>query len=303
MSQTERPVIYIAVPCYNEEEVLPISSKALTGKLRALISAGEISEKSRVAFIDDGSKDATWQIISDYCEKDELICGIKLSRNRGHQNALLAGLMTLREHADAVISIDADLQDDVDAFDGMIAKYKEGCEIVFGVRGARETDSFLKRTTAQSYYKLLKMLGADIIYNHADYRLMSRCALDAMSEYGEVNLFLRGIVPMLGYKYDCVYYDRAERAAGKSKYSPGKMFALAWEGVTSISTRPLRFITVLGLFIFLCSIAMLIYFVVRYFTGHTVLGWASLAVSIWGIGGLLMLAIGIIGEYVGKIYL
>lgn len=301
-AMNDRPVIYVAVPCYNEEEVLPITCDAVTSKLKKLIASGVISEDSRVVFIDDGSTDRTWDLIERYSETP-LVGGIKLSGNKGHQNALMCGLMTLREKADAVLSIDADMQDDIDAFDEMIEKFENGGEIICAVRGARKKDSFFKRFTAHSYYRILRMMGADVIYDHADYRLMSRKALDALSEYGEVNLFLRGMVPMLGFKPECVYFDRAERAAGKSKYTLRKMLALAWEGITSISTKPIKLITRLGVLIFLCSIGMLVYFLIRYFTGHTVEGWASIAVSLWGIGGLLMLAVGIIGEYVGKIYL
>ncbi len=295
--------LYIAVPCYNEEEVLPITFNALCEKLGDMIGRGRISEESRIVFIDDGSKDRTWELISEYAKKHPLVCGIKLSGNFGHQNALMCALMTLRTEADAVISIDADMQDDIDVFDEMLSCYEDGCDIVFGVRSARKKDSFFKRFSASCYYRLLKSMGADIIYNHADYRLMSRRALEALSEYEEVNLFLRGIVPSMGFKTACVSYERAERAAGSTKYPLSKMLSLAWEGITSFSTKPIRLVTRLGAFIFLVSIAMLIYFFIRYFTGHTVVGWASLAVSLWAIGGLLMLAIGIIGEYIGKIYL
>ncbi len=296
-------VLYISVPCYNEEEVLPITVNALSEKLNFLIRAERISPLSRIVFVDDGSRDRTWELISGFAESDPLVCGIKLSANCGHQNALMCALMTLREKADAVISIDADMQDDIDAIDDMLTRYEEGCDIVFGVRSARKKDSFFKRVSARAYYRLLKCMGTDIIYDHADFRLMSRRALDALSEYGEVNLFLRGIVPSLGYKTACVPYERGARAAGTTKYPLRKMLALAWEGITSFSTKPIRFVTKLGALIFFVSIAMLIYFFIRYFTGHTVVGWASLAVSLWAIGGLLMLAIGIIGEYIGKIYL
>lgn len=295
--------LYVAVPCYNEEAVLPITAPALSDKLNGLIAENRISPESRIVFIDDGSHDRTWELISEYTDKNALICGIKLSRNCGHQNALICALNTLREYADAIISIDADMQDDMNAMDEMLSRFEEGCDIVFGVRTARKKDSLFKRMSAQCYYKLLRSMGADIVYNHADYRLMSRRALDSLAEYGEVNVFLRGIVPMLGYKTACVSYERSARAAGKTKYPLRKMFALAWEGISSFSTKPIRFVTRLGILMFLASIAMLVYFFIRYFTGHTVVGWASLAVSLWAIGGLLMLAIGIIGEYIGKIYL
>ncbi len=295
--------LYIAVPCYNEEAVLPITAAALSSKLNSLISRKRITSDSRIVFIDDGSTDCTWKLISEYSAENELICGIKLSKNCGHQNALMCALMTVREYCDAVISIDADMQDDIAVFDEMLDCYENGCQIVFGVRTARKKDTLFKRLSAQCYYRLLKSMGADIIYNHADYRLMSSRALEALSEYGEVNIFLRGLVPTLGFKTACVPYERNERAAGKTKYPLSRMLSLAWEGITSFSTKPIRLVTGLGIFMFLASIGMLIYFLIRHFTGHTVHGWSSLAVSLWAIGGLIMLAIGIIGEYIGKIYL
>ena len=295
--------LYIAVPCYNEEEVLQDSAEKLRTKLRAMMDSGTVSGDSRIVFIDDGSRDRTWELIRALHDADSIFCGIRLSRNRGHQNALMAGLMTLRDEADAVISIDADLQDDIETFDEMVQKYHEGCDVVYGVRSKRATDTFFKRFTAQGYYKLLDHMGAKVIFNHADFRLMSRRALEAFAEYKETNLFLRGLVPMIGFKSEIVAYERSERLAGESKYPLKKMLALAWEGITSLSTKPIKLITRLGLFIFLVSIAMLIYTLIRYFTGATENGWASLAVSIWAIGGLQLLAIGIIGEYIGKIYL
>lgn len=295
--------LYIAVPCYNEEEVLPDSSGKLLNKMNEMISQGKITADSRIVFIDDGSKDKTWEIISNLHSENEMFQGIKLSRNRGHQNALLCGLMTLKDRCDAVISIDADLQDDINVFDEMVAKYEDGCDVVYGVRSKRETDTFFKRFTAEAYYKVLDKMGAKIIFNHADFRLMSSRALDGFSQFKEVNLFLRGLVPMVGYKSDIVTYERSERLLGESKYPLKKMLALAFEGITSLSTKPIKMISRAGLAIFLISIVMLIYFVVRYFMGATVQGWASLAVSIWAIGGLQLLAIGVIGEYIGKIYL
>ena len=295
--------LYIAVPCYNEEEVLPDSAAKLKEKLRAMMAAGTISDDSRIVFIDDGSRDRTWELIRELHAGDSIFSGIKLSRNRGHQNALMCGLMTLREEADAVISIDADLQDDINVFDEMVAKFEDGCDVVYGVRSKRKTDSFFKRFTAEGYYKLLDHMGAKVIFNHADFRLMSSRALAAFSEYQETNLFLRGLVPMIGFKSEIVAYERAERLAGESKYPLKKMLALAWEGITSLSTKPIKIITRLGLIIFLVSIGMLIYTLIRYFCGATETGWASLAISIWAIGGLQLLAIGIIGEYIGKIYL
>ena len=295
--------LYIAVPCYNEEEVLPDSSGKLLNKMNEMISQGKITADSRIVFIDDGSKDKTWDIISNLHSENEMFQGIKLSRNRGHQNALLCGLMTLKDRCDAVISIDADLQDDINVFDEMVAKYEDGCDVVYGVRSKRETDTFFKRFTAEAYYKVLDKMGAKIIFNHADFRLMSSRALDGFSQFKEVNLFLRGLVPMVGYKSDIVTYERSERLLGESKYPLKKMLALAFEGITSLSTKPIKMISRAGLAIFLISIVMFVYFVVRYFMGATVQGWASLAVSIWAIGGLQLLAIGVIGEYIGKIYL
>ncbi|MBQ8057989.1 MAG: glycosyltransferase family 2 protein [Ruminococcus sp.] len=295
--------LYIAVPCYNEEEVLPDSSGKLLKKMDEMIAQGKITKDSRIVFIDDGSKDKTWEIISNLHTENEMFQGIKLSRNRGHQNALLCGLMTLKDKCDAVISIDADLQDDINVFDEMVEKYENGCDVVYGVRSKRETDTFFKRFTAEAYYKVLDKMGAKIIFNHADFRLMSSRALDGFSQFKEVNLFLRGLVPMVGYKSDIVTYERSERLLGESKYPLKKMLALAFEGITSLSTKPIKLISRTGLIIFLISIVMLIYFVVRFFMGATVQGWASLAVSIWAIGGLQLLAIGVIGEYIGKIYL
>ena len=295
--------LYIAVPCYNEEEVLPDSAEKLRVKLRSMMEYGTISRDSRIVFIDDGSADRTWELICGLHESDSIFSGIKLSRNRGHQNALMCGLMTLKDEADAVISIDADLQDDIEVFDEMVEKYREGCDVVYGVRSKRETDTFFKRFTAEGYYKVLDKMGAKVIFNHADFRLMSRRALKAFSAFRETNLFLRGMVPMVGFKSAIVTYERSERLAGDSKYPLKKMLALAWEGITSLSTKPIKLITRLGLIIFLISFIMLVYTVVRYFMGATDTGWASLMVSIWAIGGLQMMAIGIIGEYIGKIYL
>ncbi|MFA5658032.1 MAG: glycosyltransferase family 2 protein [Oscillospiraceae bacterium] len=295
--------LYLAVPCYNEEEMLPITVEKLVEKLEALISSGIISEKSRIMFIDDGSKDKTWEIIRSLHEKNKLCSGVKLSRNKGHQNALLAGLMTAKEKADIVISLDADLQDDIDTIDAMLEKRREGCEIVYGVRSSRKTDTAFKRATAQGYYKFLKLLGVDITYNHADYRLMSKKALDGLEQFKEVNLFLRGIVPMIGFKSDVVTYERHERVAGESKYPLKKMLAFAFEGITSLSVKPIRFITSLGFFIFSMSILLMLYFLIVWICGKTVPGWTTIVLSVWAIGGLQLLAIGVIGEYIGKIYL
>ena len=295
--------IYFVIPCYNEQEVLPITAEQLRIKYDQLLKSGLIAENSRILLVDDGSKDRTWQIISQLHQADRRFQGVKLSRNRGHQNALLAGLMTARSFCDAAISLDADLQDDINAMDTMLQKFQDGCDIVYGVRNDRETDTVFKRCTAQGYYKFMSGMGGELVYNHADYRLMSRRALDGLAEFGEVNLFLRGIVPMIGYRSDIVTYARKERPAGKSKYPLKKMLAFAWEGLTSLSIRPIRMITILGTLIFLVSIGMLIYSVIRHAMGATITGWTSLAVSIWAIGGLQLLAIGIIGEYIGKVYL
>lgn len=295
--------LYLVIPCFNEEEVLPETAKRIKEKLTVLIGKGIISKKSRAVFVNDGSKDKTWEIICKLHKEDKLFSGINLSRNRGHQNALLAGLMTVKAHADVTISLDADLQDDINAIDEMLEKYINGADIVYGVRSKRETDTFFKRFTAESFYKTMRFLGVETVFNHADYRLMSRRALDALAEFNEVNLFLRGIVPMIGYKSDIVMYERHERFAGESKYPLKKMLQFAAEGITSLSIKPIRLITGLGIGVFFTSIIMLIYTLIRFFTGHTVTGWASIAISIWAIGGLLLLSIGTVGEYIGKIYL
>lgn len=297
------PTLYIVVPCYNEEDVLPITAEKLKEKIIALINNGSVSHSSRIMFVDDGSKDKTWDLIEKLHLGSPFFTGLKLSRNRGHQNALLGGLMTAKDRADIVISMDADLQDDIGAVDKFIEKYNEGCEIVYGVRSSRKTDTGFKRGTAQLYYKILAKMGVEVTYNHADYRLMSRRALEALSQYKEVNLFLRGLVHLVGFKTGVVEYERNARAAGESKYPLKKMIALAFEGITSFSIKPIRFITALGLGIFFISILMLIYFLITFFFGQTVQGWATIVISIWAIGGLQLLAIGIIGEYIGKIYL
>ncbi len=267
--------LYLAIPCYNEEAVLPDSAKALRKKMRELMKNGKITQDSKIVFIDDGSTDKTWEYIRKMHDFDSIFGGIKLSGNRGHQKALLCGLITLKDSADAVISIDADLQDDINTLDDMLEKYEQGCDVVYGVRSKRDTDTFFKRFTAESYYKILDKMGAKVIFNHADFRLMSKRALNCLAEYGESNIYLRGLVPMIGFKSDIVTYERGERKAGESKYPLKKMVALAWEGITSLSIKPLRFIMYLGLFVFALSIIMLIYFVVRYYMGATVAGWAS----------------------------
>ncbi|MBR2973477.1 MAG: glycosyltransferase family 2 protein [Clostridia bacterium] len=295
--------LYLVVPCYNEEEVLPETARRLAAKFDNLIAGGKISPESKVVFVDDGSKDRTWEIIEGLNESSPLFQGIKLSRNKGHQNALLAGLMAVKDECDMTISMDADLQDDIDAIDRMLEKYYDGCDVVYGVRSERKTDSAFKRTTAHGFYKIMKLLGADIIYNHADYRLMSKRALDALSEFKEVNLFLRGIVPLVGFKSDTVEYKRTERFAGQSKYPLKKMISFALNGITSFSIKPIRMITALGILIFSVSILMLVYFLIRHFSGNTVQGWTTLAASVWAIGGLQLLAIGVVGEYIGKMYM
>ncbi len=296
-------VLYVVVPCYNEEEVLPETARRLEEKLRGLISRGEISENSRVLFVNDGSKDATAEIIKKLHSENSMFGGVFLSKNRGHQNALLAGYMTAREKCDVCISMDADLQDDINAVDRMLKKYREGNDVVYGVRSSRAVDSAFKRSSAHAFYKLMSAMGVELVYDHADYRLMSRRALEALSEYGEVNLFLRGIVPLVGFKSATVEYERGERVAGESKYPLKKMLAFAFDGITSFSVKPIRLISVLGLLIFFAAAVMLVYSLIRHFTGNTVSGWTSIMVSVWALGGLQLSALGVIGEYIGKIYL
>lgn len=295
--------LYLAIPCYNEEDVLRDSAEKLNIKFNDMMAEGKITSDSKIVFIDDGSKDRTWSIISELHNENPVFQGIKLTRNRGHQNALLCGLMTLKDKADAVISIDADLQDDINVFDEMVDKFENGCDVVYGVRSKRATDTFFKRFTAEAFYKILNRMGAKVIFNHADFRLMSRRALEAFSLYKETNIFLRGMVPLVGYKSDIVKYERAERLAGESKYPLKKMLALAWEGVTSLSIQPIRMITWLGGIVFAVSLIFIIYTLISFFVGAAVSGWASTLCSIWALGGLQLLAIGVIGEYIGKIYL
>ena len=295
-------ILYLVVPCYNEEEVLPETSRRLAEKFQALEAAGKISPQSRVLFVDDGSRDRTWSLIDELHHRDRRFGGVKLSRNRGHQNALLAGLMTAKEHCDAAISMDADLQDDINAIDRMVDAFAEGYDVVYGVRSSREKDTFFKRTTAQGFYKFMKLMGVDIVYNHADFRLMSRRALDGLSQYEEINLFLRGIVPLIGYSSTTVEYERGERFAGESKYPLKKMLAFAFDGITSFSVKPIRWVTGLGFLIFVASILALVYILVVKLLGFTVAGWSAITASIWMLGGLQLLSLGVIGEYVGKIY-
>lgn len=298
----ETPILYIVIPCYNEQEVLPVTSGMFLAKLRQLEGEGMISDKSRVLFVNDGSKDKTWEVIQDLCGQDEHFQGVCLSRNRGHQNALLAGLMTARHHADVTISIDCDGQDDINAMDDMLREYAAGCDVVYGVRSKRDTDTWFKRTTAQGFYKVMKALGADTVYNHADYRLMSRRALDGLAQFGEVNLFLRGLVPLVGYRSSSVYYARAERLAGESHYPLKKMLAFAFDGITSLSIKPIRIITALGFFISIASVIGILWVLITHLVGFTVSGWSSMLCAIFFMGGVQLLCLGVIGEYVGKIY-
>ncbi|MBO5021083.1 MAG: glycosyltransferase family 2 protein, partial [Clostridia bacterium] len=277
-------ILYIVVPCYNEEAVLQETAKRLRTKIEDLVELKKISADSRILFVNDGSKDKTWEMIVDLHKENPLFMGVDLSKNRGHQNALLAGLMVAKERADITISMDADLQDDINAVDGMIDKYIEGCDIVYGVRSSRKTDSPFKRITAECFYRLIKFFGSDAVFNHADYRLMSKRALEGLAEFGEVNLFLRGIVPMIGFKSDKVYYERRERFAGDSKYPLKKMLSFAWEGITSLSAKPMRVIAIIGFLIFLISMGMIIYSFARVLAGATVAGWASVICSVWAIG-------------------
>lgn len=295
--------LYIVVPCYNEEEALPETSKTLREKMRALMDRGIVSEESRIMLVNDGSSDHTWQLICKLHEADHLFCGVCLSRNRGHQNALLAGLMTAKDRADVTISMDADLQDDVNAVDEMLEKYYAGCEIVYGVRSAREKDTFFKRSTAEGFYKLVAKLGGEIVYNHADYRLMSKTALEALSQYNEVNLFLRGIVPMLGYQTGTVAYERGERVAGESKYPLKKMLSFAIEGITSLSAKPIRMIFWTGAASLLTALVLLIVFLIQAGCGIAFSGTRLLVFLLILFGGLGLTGLGIVGEYVGKIYL
>lgn len=296
-------ILCVVIPCYNEQDVLHETAKRLREKFLSLIDAGKISTQSRIVFVNDGSKDSTWKIIRDLHAQDKIFSGINLSRNRGHQNALLAGLMTVKGGADMVISMDADLQDDINAIDEMIDKFNAGFDIVYGVRSKRTTDTFFKRFTAESFYKLVKFLGGDIINNHADYRLMSRRALDGLAEFGEVNLFLRGLVPMIGYPSAVVYYERAERFAGESKYPLKKMLFFALQGITSLTVKPIRLIMILGFAMCSISLLVILWTLYEYFFGSVVRGWTSMLASLWFIGGLILLSIGVVGEYVGKIYL
>lgn len=298
-----KPILYIVIPVFNEQEVLPVTAPMFLQKINDLYIDGKISEHSRILFVNDGSKDNTWDIITELSQIDEHYCGISLSRNRGHQNALLAGLMEAKDKCDISISVDCDGQDDIDAIDKMIDEYLLGCDIVYGVRSDRKTDTGFKRGTAQLFYKMMRGMGVDMIYNHADYRLMSRRALEALSQFKEVNLFLRGMVPMVGYKCSCVEYSRKERLAGKSKYPLKKMLSFAIDGITSLSVKPIRLITALGFIVAVLSLIGIVWSVITAIIGSSVAGWASTVSIICFLGGVQLLSLGVIGEYIGKIYL
>ena len=297
------PILYMVIPCYNEQEVLPKTAPLFFDKLQHLVREGKISDDSRILFVNDGSKDKTWEIISDLSRQDPHYQGIAQSRNRGHQNAVLAGLMEAKDRCDITISIDCDGQDDINAMDEMVDAYLEGCEIVYGVRSKRETDTFFKRFTAEGFYKLLNVMGVEVIFNHADYRLMSSRVLQEFAKFHEVNLFLRGMVPLVGFKSTSVYYERHERIAGESHYPLKKMLALAFDGITSLSIKPIRLITFFGMLVSLLSFVGILWAVIASLTGHAVAGWASTACLVCFVGGVQALFLGVIGEYVGKIYM
>lgn len=298
----QAPIIYIVLPCYNEEAVLGETIKVLDKKLRSLIGKGVIKQASRLVFVDDGSKDATWQIIKTASKTNRYIAGLKLSKNKGHQNALIAGLMYAKSRSDAVISMDADLQDDINAIDTFIKEFTDGHDIVYGVRSSRTTDTLFKRSTAQAFYMLMLKMGVDIVYDHADYRLMSKRSLDELANYTEVNLFLRGIVPLIGLSSTTVEYARNERFAGESKYPLRKMLGFAFDGITSFSVKPIRSILTIGVIVLLLSLIFLVYIITQNLLGNTVQGWSFIACSLWCLGGIQMISIGLIGEYIGKIY-
>ncbi len=298
-----KPVLYIVIPCYNEEDVLPITAPLFLDKINELVKLDKIDDKSRVMFVNDGSKDKTWEIIKELAKSDEHFVGITQSRNRGHQNAVLAGLMEAKELCDITISIDCDGQDDINAMNEMVDAYADGCEIVYGVRSKRDTDTFFKRFTAESFYKLLNSMGAEVVYNHADYRLVSSRVLNEFANYKEVNIFLRGMFPLVGFKSTSVYYERNERIAGESHYPLSKMLSLAFDGITSLSIKPIRMITGLGIVVVLIAIILAIYSVVQHLLGNTTPGWSSLIVAVCGLGGIQLVSLGIIGEYIGKTYM
>lgn len=298
-----QPILYFVVPCFNEEEVLNETSKCLTSLLKELISSHVVAETSRICYVDDGSVDETWHIIEHFCSENHYVMGIKLSRNCGHQNALMAGLSTIVDKADIIITIDADLQDDIHVIPSMISKYEEGCDIVYGVRGDRATDSLFKRTTAQTFYRLMKWMGVDTVYNHADFRLMSRRTVKRLLEYPEKNLFLRGIVPLIGFRHDVVKYGRLKRKAGETKYPLRKMLEFAVNGITSFSVKPLRLMIMLGAIMLLFSMLMFIYVICSLICHKAVAGWASIMLSVWLVGGMVVTCLGVVGEYIGKTYI
>ncbi len=299
----KNPTLYIVIPCYNEEEVLPITAPMFLAKINELVAAGKISDDSRVMFVNDGSKDNTWQLIKDFAKQDEHYVGITQSRNRGHQNAVLAGLMEAKELCDITISIDCDGQDDINAMNEMVDAYLDGCEIVYGVRSKRTTDTFFKRFTAESFYKLLASMGVEVVFNHADYRLVSSCVLDEFENFKEVNIFLRGMFPLVGFKSTSVYYERNERIAGESHYPLSKMLSLAFDGITSLSIKPIRIITGMGVFVAFISLILIIYSLIQLIMGNVVSGWTSTMVAVCLIGGIQLISLGVIGEYVGKTYM
>jgi len=303
MNNRTDPILYIVIPCYNEQEVLPITAPMFLQKINDLAAAGKISPESRVLFVNDGSKDRTWEIICDLAARDPHYAGICQSRNRGHQNAVLAGLMEAKSRCDITISIDCDGQDDINAMDAMVDAYRDGCDVVYGVRSKRETDTFFKRFTAESFYKILNAMGAEVVFNHADYRLMSARVLEEFARFREVNLFLRGMVPLVGFKSTCVTYERHERIAGESHYPLSKMLALAFDGITSLSIKPIRFITGFGVFVALVSFIGVLWAVIEAALGLTVSGWASMTSIICFVSGVQLICLGVIGEYIGKIYL
>lgn len=302
MKDVKKNILYLVIPCYNEEEVLPITTKKLTEKLDNMIKDKLVSKESRIMYVNDGSKDRTWELIGQFNKTNKYVTGVNLSRNRGHQNALLAGLMTAKEYADIVVSMDADLQDDIDVVDKMVIEYNKGCDIVYGVRSARKTDTWFKKTTAEGFYKFMALLGVEIVYNHADYRLMSKRALDELENFKEVNLFLRGIIPLLGFKTAKVEYERKERFAGESKYPLKKMLNFALDGILSFSIKPIRIITSAGFIVSFLSFLFLIYVIIGHFVSDNVTGWTTIVALICFFGSFQVLCIGIIGEYIGKIY-
>ncbi len=299
----KNPTLYIVIPCYNEEEVLPITAPMFLAKINELVAAGKISDDSRVMFVNDGSKDNTWQLIKDFAKQDEHYVGITQSRNRGHQNAVLAGLMEAKKLCDITISIDCDGQDDINAMNEMVDAYLDGCEIVYGVRSKRTTDTFFKRFTAESFYKLLASMGVEVVFNHADYRLVSSRVLDEFANFKEVNIFLRGMFPLVGFKSTSVYYERNERIAGESHYPLSKMLSLAFDGITSLSIKPIRIITGMGVFVAFVSLILIIYSLIQLIMGNVVSGWTSTMVAVCLIGGIQLISLGVIGEYVGKTYM